>query len=76
MAPEGVSFPFLVMEWVEGVPLYEWAKNQREVLDRRPRCDASMRRDLLRLEGRVLLACPGALASPHIGAAVGTSVDS
>ncbi|HEX8701621.1 MAG TPA: serine/threonine protein kinase, partial [Myxococcaceae bacterium] len=24
-APEGTSFPYLVMEWVEGVPLYEWA---------------------------------------------------
>jgi predicted Ser/Thr protein kinase len=26
MSPEGASFPFLVMEWVEGMPLYEWAK--------------------------------------------------
>jgi predicted Ser/Thr protein kinase len=24
-SPEGTSLPFLVMEWVEGVPLYEWA---------------------------------------------------
>jgi predicted Ser/Thr protein kinase len=28
MAPEGASFPFLVMEWVEGAPLYEWAKSR------------------------------------------------
>lgn len=24
-SPDGASFPYLVMEWVEGVPLYEWA---------------------------------------------------
>ncbi|MDC0712842.1 serine/threonine-protein kinase [Stigmatella sp. ncwal1] len=29
VSPEGVSFPFLVMEWVEGVPLYEWAVRHR-----------------------------------------------
>lgn len=23
--PSGVTYPYLVMEWVEGVPLYEWA---------------------------------------------------
>jgi len=28
-APEGTSFPFLVMEWVEGVPLYEWASRHK-----------------------------------------------
>ncbi|HZI02748.1 MAG TPA: serine/threonine-protein kinase, partial [Archangium sp.] len=28
-APEGTSFPFLVMEWVEGVPLYEWAPRHK-----------------------------------------------
>ena len=28
-APEGTSFPFLVMEWVEGVPLYEWASQHK-----------------------------------------------
>jgi hypothetical protein len=28
VSPEGVSFPYLVMEWVEGVPLYEWAVRQ------------------------------------------------
>jgi hypothetical protein len=27
-APEGTCFPYLVMEWVEGVPLYEWARRQ------------------------------------------------
>jgi serine/threonine protein kinase len=26
---EGVSYAWLVMEWVEGVPLYEWAQAQR-----------------------------------------------
>ncbi|WP_398577124.1 serine/threonine-protein kinase [Stigmatella hybrida] len=26
--PEGGGFPFLVMEWVEGVPLYQWAAQQ------------------------------------------------
>ncbi|WP_225411995.1 serine/threonine-protein kinase [Stigmatella hybrida] len=35
-SPEGVSFPYLVMEWVEGVPLYEWAErhpvSSRQVL--------------------------------------------
>ncbi|EAU68259.1 protein kinase [Stigmatella aurantiaca DW4/3-1] len=25
VSPEGVSFPYVVMEWVEGMPLYEWA---------------------------------------------------
>jgi len=25
-SPEGVSHPFIVMEWVEGLPLYEWAR--------------------------------------------------
>jgi len=24
--PEGLFFPFIVMEWVEGLPLYEWAR--------------------------------------------------
>jgi predicted Ser/Thr protein kinase len=28
-APEGARFPYLVMEWVEGVPLYEWAKRHK-----------------------------------------------
>ncbi|MDY7227348.1 serine/threonine protein kinase [Hyalangium rubrum] len=23
--PSGVTYPYLVMEWVEGIPLYEWA---------------------------------------------------
>ncbi|MDY7229324.1 serine/threonine-protein kinase [Hyalangium rubrum] len=27
--PEGPPFPFLVMQWVEGVTLYEWAEQQR-----------------------------------------------
>jgi hypothetical protein len=34
--PNGFSYPFLVMEWVEGEPLYEWASrrnpSQRQVL--------------------------------------------
>ncbi|MDY7226826.1 serine/threonine-protein kinase [Hyalangium rubrum] len=29
MLQGGVPFPYLVMEWVEGVPLYEWAAGQR-----------------------------------------------
>jgi serine/threonine protein kinase len=28
-SPEGTSLPFLVMEWVEGVPLYEWATRHK-----------------------------------------------
>jgi hypothetical protein len=28
-APEGASFPYLVMEWVEGVPLYQWAARNK-----------------------------------------------
>ncbi len=28
-SPEGACFPFLVMEWVEGVPLYEWATRHK-----------------------------------------------
>ena len=36
-SPQGTSVPFLVMEWVEGVPLYQWAKrhkpNSRQVLE-------------------------------------------
>jgi len=28
-SPEGSAFPFLVMEWVDGVPLYEWAQRHR-----------------------------------------------
>ncbi|HEX8703493.1 MAG TPA: serine/threonine-protein kinase [Myxococcaceae bacterium] len=27
--PGGVAFPYVVMEWVEGVPLYEWAARER-----------------------------------------------
>jgi serine/threonine protein kinase len=27
--PGGVPYPYVVMEWVEGVPLYEWAAQQR-----------------------------------------------
>jgi eukaryotic-like serine/threonine-protein kinase len=27
--PEGAAYPFLVMEWVEGVALYEWAEQSR-----------------------------------------------
>ncbi|MFP2927762.1 serine/threonine-protein kinase [Pyxidicoccus sp. 3LG] len=27
--PSGVVFPYLVMEWVEGVPLYDWARSHR-----------------------------------------------
>jgi len=27
-APSGLFFPFIVMEWVEGTPLYEWAREQ------------------------------------------------
>jgi serine/threonine protein kinase len=34
--PGGVSFPYVVMEWVEGIPLYEWAarepRTSRQVL--------------------------------------------
>lgn len=26
--PSGAFFPFIVMEWVEGTPLYEWAREQ------------------------------------------------
>jgi len=26
--PQGLFFPFIVMEWVEGTPLYEWAREQ------------------------------------------------
>jgi serine/threonine protein kinase len=26
--PGGVPFPYVVMEWVEGVPLYEWAERE------------------------------------------------
>jgi serine/threonine protein kinase len=25
--PEGMFFPFIVMEWVEGTPLYQWARD-------------------------------------------------
>ncbi|HLL05660.1 MAG TPA: serine/threonine-protein kinase [Myxococcaceae bacterium] len=36
-SPQGTSVPFLVMEWVEGVSLYQWAKrhrpNSRQVLE-------------------------------------------
>jgi predicted Ser/Thr protein kinase len=28
-APEGASFPYVAMEWIEGVPLYEWAKSHK-----------------------------------------------
>jgi len=28
-SPEGTSLPFLVMEWVEGVPLYQWATSHK-----------------------------------------------
>jgi predicted Ser/Thr protein kinase len=28
-APEGAAFPYLVMEWVEGVPLYQWATRHK-----------------------------------------------
>jgi predicted Ser/Thr protein kinase len=28
-SPEGTSLPYLVMEWVEGVPLYEWATQHK-----------------------------------------------
>jgi predicted Ser/Thr protein kinase len=28
-SPEGTSLPFLVMEWVEGVPLYQWATRRK-----------------------------------------------
>jgi hypothetical protein len=28
-APEGARFPYLVMEWVEGVPLYKWATRNK-----------------------------------------------
>ncbi len=27
--PDGVSFPYLVMDWIEGVPLYAWAARRR-----------------------------------------------
>jgi eukaryotic-like serine/threonine-protein kinase len=26
--PSGVAFPFIIMEWIEGTPLYEWAREQ------------------------------------------------
>jgi hypothetical protein len=36
-SPQGTSVPFLVMEWVDGVPLYQWAKrhkpSSRQVLE-------------------------------------------
>ncbi|MDY7227894.1 serine/threonine-protein kinase [Hyalangium rubrum] len=28
-APDGARFPYVVMEWVEGEALYEWARDQR-----------------------------------------------
>ncbi len=28
-APEGARFPYLLMEWVDGVPLYEWATRHK-----------------------------------------------
>ena len=27
--PDGRIFPYVVMEWVDGVPLYEWAREQK-----------------------------------------------
>lgn len=27
--PDGRNFPYVVMEWVDGVPLYEWAREQK-----------------------------------------------
>ncbi|KFE72288.1 hypothetical protein DB31_0550 [Hyalangium minutum] len=27
--PQGTFFPFIVMQWVEGTPLYEWARQHR-----------------------------------------------
>jgi serine/threonine protein kinase len=27
--PEGDRFPYIVMEWIQGVPLYEWARQQK-----------------------------------------------
>jgi serine/threonine-protein kinase len=28
-SPQGLLYPYLVMQWIEGVPLYEWARVQR-----------------------------------------------
>ncbi|SET91406.1 serine/threonine-protein kinase [Stigmatella erecta] len=43
---EGEAHPFLVMQWVEGLRLYDWAKDHPQPLDHAPRLLAQVARAL------------------------------
>lgn len=45
-SPDGESFPFLVMDWVEGVTLYEWATRSPRALHEKLRALAQVARAL------------------------------
>ncbi|MBN1208812.1 MAG: serine/threonine protein kinase, partial [Myxococcaceae bacterium] len=49
--PDGVSFPYLVMDWIEGVPLYVWAARRRLSSRQVPRVLAQLARALEALHG-------------------------
>lgn len=49
--PEGLRFPFLVMDWVEGVPLYEWGARNRPTSRQVMRLVAQLARALEGLHG-------------------------
>jgi serine/threonine protein kinase len=40
--PSGARYPFVVMEWVDGVPLYEWARQHPDFSARVPRLLAQL----------------------------------
>ncbi len=50
--PSGARYPFVVMEWVEGVPLYDWARQSPALSEQVPRLLAQLARALQAVHAR------------------------